>query len=76
MSVLDQNTQQFVSLTNHKISEIQQMADDLASKEENIVFEIEHDHSSHKKRASEIASMTEVKKSSSFQNYTDLPDSS
>ena len=53
------------------------MADDLASKDENIVFEIEHDHSStKKKRASEIASMTEVKKSHSFQTYTDLPDSS
>ena len=39
------------------------MAEDLASKDENIVFEIENDYSpTKKKRDSELASMTEVKK--------------
>jgi hypothetical protein len=38
------------------------MADDLGSKDENIVFEIENDFSATKKiRSSEIASLTEVK---------------
>ena len=53
------------------------MADDLASKDENIVFEIENDYSStKKKRASDLASMTEVKKSNSFQAYHEQADSS
>jgi hypothetical protein len=41
------------------------MADELGSRDENIVFEIENDSSStKKKRTSDVASMTEVKNKS------------
>ena len=45
--------------TNSKIQEIQQMADELGSKDENIVFEIPNECSPSRKEAS----MTEVKNS-------------